>query len=78
MSASGPGVLVPSPAVNAIDTTGAGDAFVATLAVALHDGLELEGAVRMAVSAGAIACTGPGGRGAIPTRARIAELVAQV
>jgi ribokinase len=76
ISASGPRVLVPSPRVRAIDTTGAGDAFVAALAVALHDGLELEAAVRMAVGAGAIATTGPGGRGAIPTRARIAELTA--
>ncbi len=77
MSASGPGVLVPALAVKAVDTTGAGDAFVASLAVALHDGLTLDEAVRTAVGAGAIACTAAGARGAIPTRARIAQLMAQ-
>jgi ribokinase len=77
LSPSGSSVLVPAPRVRAIDTTGAGDAFVAALTVGLHDGLRLEEAARMAVCAGAIATTGPGGRGALPTRAKIAELIAQ-
>jgi ribokinase len=73
----GSSVTVPSHRVKVLDTTGAGDAFVATLSVAIHDGLALEQAVAMAVGAGAIAVTGLGGRGALPTRARIAELSAQ-
>jgi ribokinase len=77
MRPSGPGRLVPALSVKAVDTTGAGDAFVAALAVGLHDGLELEAAVRMAVAAGAIACTAAGARGAVPTRTRITELLAQ-
>jgi ribokinase len=75
MHASGPGELVPAFPVRAVDTTGAGDAFIAALAVGLYDGLELGAAVRTAVAAGAIACTAPSARGAIPTRTRIAELM---
>jgi ribokinase len=76
MRASGPGELVRAIPVKAVDTTGAGDAFIAALAVGLHDGLDLSAAVRTAVAAGAIAATAASARGAIPTRTRIAELMA--
>lgn len=45
----------PAPAVNVVDTTGAGDAFLGALAVSLCSGAELEDAVDLAVHAGAIA-----------------------
>jgi ribokinase len=48
---------IPSQKVDAIDTTGAGDAFNATLAVALAEGQELCPAIELANSAGAYACT---------------------
>lgn len=44
---------VPAPAVEVVDTTGAGDAFVGALAAALDAGATLEDAVRLGVRAGA-------------------------
>ncbi|GAB4438239.1 MAG: ribokinase [Anaerolineae bacterium] len=48
---------VPGLPVDTVDTTGAGDAFNAGLAVALAEGRPLPEAVRYANCAGAIACT---------------------
>jgi ribokinase len=48
---------IPGVAVDVVDTTGAGDAFNAGLAVALAEGKPLIEAVRYANCAGAIACT---------------------
>ncbi|HET8614928.1 MAG TPA: ribokinase [Actinomycetales bacterium] len=48
---------VPAPGVTPVDTTGAGDAFNAALAVALVRGRPLHDAVRYAVAAGAFAVT---------------------
>lgn len=47
---------IPAPAVDVVDTTGAGDAFNSGLAVALAEGLGLREAVRFAIATGAIAC----------------------
>jgi ribokinase len=52
----------PAPAVEVFDTTGAGDAFVGTLAAALDIGATLAQAVQRAVDAGSHACTLQGGR----------------
>lgn len=54
-----------------VDTTGAGDAFTAGLAVALDDGSDLDGAVAFALVCGAIATEGAGARGSLPTRAAV-------
>ncbi len=59
---------VPSVSVDVVDTTGAGDAFNAALAVALAEGRELTQAVRYACCAGAMACTRLGVIPALPTR----------
>jgi ribokinase len=48
---------VPAAAVEAVDTTGAGDAFNAGLAVALAEGKPLLQAVQFASGCGALACT---------------------
>jgi ribokinase len=48
---------VPSVPVDVVDTTGAGDAFNAGLAVALVKGFSLQEAVRYAVCTGALTCT---------------------
>ncbi len=48
---------IPGLSVDTVDTTGAGDAFNAGLAVALAEGRPLPEAVRYANCAGAIACT---------------------
>lgn len=50
-------VQIPAVKVDVVDTTGAGDAFNAGLAVALAEGKDLLAAARFASCAGAMACT---------------------
>ena len=69
---------VSAPRIEIVDTTGAGDAFVGALAAALDDGASLAEAMRMAVTAGSLACTAAGAQAALPTRAAIAELLPSV
>lgn len=71
------GVLdVPSPAVDVVDTTGAGDAFTATLAVGVAAGEPIDRAVLLATAAGALACTKMGVVPALATRIEIEALAA--
>ena len=56
-----------APKVEAVDTTGAGDAFVGALAARLAGGAPLEEAVPYAVLAGAVAVTREGAQGSLPT-----------
>lgn len=56
-----------APKVEAVDTTGAGDAFVGALAARLAAGSPLEEAVPYAVLAGAVAVTREGAQGSLPT-----------
>ena len=65
---------VPAVAVNVVDTTGAGDAFNAGLAVALAEGRTLEHAVKFANCAGGLACTALGVIPALASRAAVDEL----
>ncbi|RBP15485.1 sugar/nucleoside kinase (ribokinase family) [Roseiarcus fermentans] len=53
---------VEAPAVEAVDTTGAGDAFAAAFLAARLDGVEVEVALNRAVTAGSKAATRVGGR----------------
>lgn len=57
----------PAPKVDAVDPTGAGDAFCGALAHSLSRGLDLGRAVERAVIAGAIATTRKGAQQAMPT-----------
>ena len=61
----------PALLVDAVDTTGAGDAFVGVLAAALGRGEALETAVRRACVAGSLSCRAPGAQGALPDRSAI-------
>lgn len=70
-------VHVPGIPVNVVDTTGAGDAFNAALAVALAEGRELVDAVRWANCAGALECTQLGVIGGLPRRDAVTELYEQ-
>jgi ribokinase len=67
----------PGRIVDVVDTTGAGDAFCAALAVALADGEPLTSAVSFACAAGALACTALGARAALATRDQVAQLIAR-
>ena len=64
-------VDVPSIAVVALDTTGAGDAFNGALAAAMAQDRPIEDAVRRAVVAGALATTRVGAREGMPTAAEL-------
>ena len=58
-------------AVDAVDSTGAGDAFVGALAAALEEGQTLATALRQASVAGALACTVGGALPSLPRREAI-------
>lgn len=60
---------IPAPRVDAVDTTGAGDAFCGALAQALDAGADLVEAARWAVRAAAASVTKPGAQGGLPRRA---------
>jgi ribokinase len=66
----------PAPQVEAVDTTGAGDAFVGALAAKLSAGVPLEESVPYAVLAGAVAVTQEGAQGSLPTPGDIEKLSA--
>ena len=61
LATSGDGIIrVPALPVTAVDTTGAGDAFIGTLVAAMGDELSLEAAMKRACIGAALACTKPG------------------
>jgi ribokinase len=69
----GPGLeRIEAPAVEAVDSTGAGDAFCGALADALARGAELVEAARWAVRAAALSVTRPGAQGGLPSAADLA------
>jgi ribokinase len=60
--------------VDVVDTTGAGDAFAAALAVALIEGRSHHAAIRFACAAGAIATSRMGAQPAMPSRQEVDSL----
>ncbi|GIW34340.1 ribokinase [Meiothermus sp.] len=58
----------PVPKVEAVDTTGAGDAFIGALASAICEGKTLPQAVRLGCVAGALAATRVGAQASLPWR----------
>ncbi|MEU3763659.1 ribokinase [Amycolatopsis keratiniphila] len=62
---------VPSPKVEAVDTTGAGDAFAGALATSLAKGEELADAARKAVKVAAITVTRQGAQPSYPTASEL-------
>jgi ribokinase len=57
--------------VRVVDTTAAGDAFTAALAVGVAEGMELGRAVRFANAAGARCCETFGAQPSLPTRIEV-------
>ncbi|HEY6762665.1 MAG TPA: PfkB family carbohydrate kinase [Baekduia sp.] len=70
-----PPVRIAPFAVDAVDSTGAGDAFAAGVAVALHDGRPLPDAVAFGAATGALATRAYGARDGLPDRAAVAALL---
>lgn len=67
---------IPAPEVEAVDPTGAGDAFCGALADGLSRGMDLTGAARRAVVAGALATTKRGAQAAMPGADEVEKLLA--
>jgi ribokinase len=79
LAASGTGTIrVRAPGVEVVDTTGAGDAFVGALAAAIDARASLQDALRAAVVAGSLACTGAGAQTALPRREAIVAALRSV
>ena len=62
---------IPAPAVDVVDTTGAGDCFVAALAFDLARGRHVTEAAEFACRAAALSVTAVGARGGLPTLAQV-------
>ena len=67
--------LIPPFRVKVVDSTAAGDAFNAALAVAMAEGKSMAQAVRFANAAGAVCCTTLGAQPALPARPAINQRV---
>ena len=68
-------LLVPALKVNAVDTTGAGDAYNGGLSVALAEGMDIEKAIQFASATAGISVTGRGSAPSMPRREAINELM---
>jgi ribokinase len=64
-------VLIPSPKVEAIDSTAAGDVFNGALCVAISEGQAIEDAIVFACKAASISVTRMGAQASAPTREEI-------
>ncbi len=62
---------VPAPRVTAVDSSGAGDAFIGALGVFLAEGVPLRDAVRRANAVAALSVTRLGTQASFPTRAEV-------
>jgi ribokinase len=68
-------ITIPAFPVQVVDTTAAGDAFVAAFAVALTEGRPVVEAVRWGCAAGALACTVLGAQPSLPAREAVERAV---
>jgi ribokinase len=64
-------VHVAAPLVTAVDTTGAGDAFVGSLAFFLAEGVPIVAAIERAQAIAAISVQSPGAQSSYPRRAAL-------
>jgi ribokinase len=68
-------ITVIAPPVEAVDTTGAGDAFCGAFAASMERGEDLETTLRYGVYSGSLATTIPGAQTSSPTRQAIEQLL---
>lgn len=73
----GKALASPAFAVDARDTTGAGDVFHAAFTAGLLDGCDAPELLRFANASAALACCGFGAQGGLPTRSEIAAFLAE-
>ncbi len=66
---------VGAPLVEAVDATGAGDAFVGAITVAFLEGQPVDAALRFSCAAGALAATVQGAQPSLPTREQVEALL---
>jgi ribokinase len=78
VGADGIPTVVPAPRVEAVDTTGAGDAFVGAFGYSLACGWDEADAVRLACAIAADSVCRPGTQASFPDAARCREIVAAV
>ncbi len=78
VSSTGEVVVVAAPSVDAVDTTGAGDAFVGAFAFALAAGWDEKEAVRLGCAIAANSVTRPGTQASFPDPARCLEIRTQL
>src|SRR5262249_37071228 len=71
------GAVAPAPGIpgTAVDTTAAGDAFNAALAVALGERMDRAEALRFANATAALACTRRGAQPSLPSRSEVTRLL---
>jgi ribokinase len=62
---------VPAARIDVLDTTAAGDAFNAAMALRLAEGFDLVQAVRFGCAAGTLAATKLGAQPSMPTRSEV-------
>jgi ribokinase len=70
--------MIDAPRVAAIDTSGAGDVFVGTLAGLVANGLALSNAVSIAVAAASLSVTRPNTTPSFPSRDEVAALIQRI
>jgi ribokinase len=70
-------VRVLAPAVDPVDTVGAGDVFCAAYAIEMIKGSDPESALRFSVAAGALATLADGAQGSLPSNADVLELLSR-
>jgi ribokinase len=68
-------VLIPAFPVQAVDTVGAGDAFVGAFAARMVEGASAREAVEFAAAAAALAVTRVGAQAGLPTRSEVEKLL---
>ena len=70
--------LISSPAVESVDTTGAGDAFCGSMAESLSRGLSFLESVEYSVTAGALSTTTYGAQISMPTRSEVDSFLGEI
>lgn len=68
---------IPAMKIEAVDTTGAGDAFIGGFASAVVEGKDLETALKYASAAGALAATRVGAQSSLPNRQELEHFIRQ-